>query len=169
MRYLLALGLFVTSWPLTETLVSAEESVTGVLIERPAPRQTTLSVALLEAYREYQQAKLQMHEYRFVTLPQQRRQLDDQIKLTEAERAVLHRRLRDYRPFLQVGRYSPVRTAAESHYLALIAAEQRLRQLKDERVALLRLSRQRSQLLRLDLLRAKAQMAMARATYQKTR
>ena len=106
-----------------------------------------LTVELIQAHLEYQQAKLRRHEYRFVSLPRQRRQLDNQIRLAEAEIAVLKRRLRDYRPFLRVGEYSPVRTAAESHQLSLIAAEQRLEQLKNDRIGLDRLTRQRNELL----------------------
>ena len=48
------------------------------------------------------------------TLPQHRQLLNQQVKATEAEIAMLKRRLRDYEPFLRVGDYSPARTAAAS-------------------------------------------------------
>lgn len=120
-----------------------------------------VSLELIDAHRAYQAAKLRMHQYRFVSLPQQRQRLDQQSKLAEAEITVLERRLRDYQPFLRVGDYSPVRTAAENHQLALLATEQRLRQIKDSRIALLRLSRQQSQLYQLDVLRAATRRKLA--------
>ncbi len=131
---------------------AAEPGVTGQIV----------SLELIDAHREYQAAKLQLREYRFVAIPQRRRQLDQQSKYAAAEIAVLRRRLRDYQPFLRVGDYSPVRTAAESNRLALLETEQRLQQIKDEKLALLRRSRQQSQLYQLDLLRAATRMALAK-------
>ena len=161
MRYLLAIGLTAASLLFTGLSTNAEEAVVGV--ETPSvPQGQVVTVDLIAAHREYQLAKLRMHEYRFVTLPRQRRFLDDQMEATRAEIALLHRRLRDYRPFLQVGQYSPVRTAAESHHLALIAAKQRLRQLEDERIAQLRLGRQQKEIYRLEVLQAAVRMALAR-------
>jgi len=162
MRSFLVSGLLsVVVGTVVGDFLRAEETVVGVPVARVAPTQV-LTVELIQAHQEYQLAKLRRHEYRFVTLPRHRRQLDDQVRLAEAEIAVLQRRLRDYRPFLRVGHYSPVRTFAESHSLALISAEQRLQQLKDERLGLFRLTRQHNQLYQLDVLQAATRLALAR-------
>ena len=105
---------------------------------------------------------MQVHEYQFVTLPAARRALDQEQRLARAEIQILSGRLRDYRPFLRVGEYSPVRTAAQSHRLSLLAAEGRLRQLRDERIALMRSRRQQSRLYNLEVLHAAAQLAEIR-------
>ena len=160
MRSFLALVLVATWSSISGQAVCAEEVAAGVP-QRKAVGQI-VTVDLIRAHREYQLAKLRMHEYRYVALPRQRRDLDDQINSTKAEIAVLRRRLRDYRPFLQVGQYSPARTAAENHQLGLIAAEQRLRQLQDDRLGLFRLTRQNNQIYRLDVLEAATRLALAR-------
>ena len=162
MRRFLALALIALLGTIQCPSASGEETVTGIPVRPPVAGQI-VSLQLIDAHREYQLAKLALHEYRFVTLPEQRRQLDDEIDLTRTELAVLDRRLRDYRPFLEVGDYSPVRTAAESHHLALVAAGQRLRHLQEQRIARLRLTRQQIQLYQLDIMRAAARMALARA------
>lgn len=161
MRNFLAVASFTAMVALAGDLLQAEETFIGVSVAEAASPQA-LTLELIQAHHDYQLAKFRRHEYRFVTLPQQRRALDNQIKFAEAEIAILHRRLRDYRPFLQVGRYSPVQTAAENHRLALIAAEQRLGQFKAAQVGLLRLTRQRNQLYQLDVLRAATRFAQAR-------
>lgn len=112
-----------------------------VLIDPREPQETPrliLDQQWLAAYQDYRQAYFHMQQYRHTVLPEQRRFLDEQIELTEKEIEVLRRRLRDYRPFLRVDEYSPVRTAAESYELELLAAEQSLRHLKDKRIALMR-------------------------------
>ncbi len=152
MQRLSLLLMLLAGWVCAGEAVNAEEtSAVGQLA----------SLDLIDAHREYQAAKLRMLEYRFVTLPQQRRLLDQQAKLAEAEIAMLRGRIRDYQPFLRVGEYSPVRTAAENHQLALLAAEQQLRQTKDDRRALSRLRRQQGQLYQLDVLRAATRLALA--------
>ncbi len=168
MRYLLA-AIFSVTWCVSVgELARAEEAVVGVPVGSTVSTQV-VTLELIQAHREYQLAKLRRHEYRFATLPRERRQLDDHVRLTEAEIAVLRRRLRDYRPFLQVGQYSPVRTAAENHQLALVGAEQRLRQLKNEQIGLLRFTRQNNQLYQLDVLHAATRLALARADLEKLR
>ncbi|MCA9232224.1 MAG: hypothetical protein KDA57_16370 [Planctomycetales bacterium] len=161
MRYLLAMALSAILANLSAHSLYAQEPVVGEPVVESAPGQV-LTVELIEAHQQYQLAKLRQHEYRFVTLPRVRRQLDDQIKATAAEIAVFQRRLRDYRPFLQVGHNSPVRTAVESHYLALVGAQQRLTQLRDERSGLNRLTRQNNQLYQLEVLKAATRLALAR-------
>lgn len=133
--------------------VHAEEQVAGQVVITPE---------LVEAQYALQLARAQVRDYQFVTLPATRRALDEQIELAEVEIAVLSGRLRDYRPFLRVGEYSPVRTAAESHYLALVAAEGRLRQLQDAKIDLMRSSRQQYTLYNLQVLHARTRVAQER-------
>lgn len=128
----------------------AAEEVAGVAVAAPI----VITPELIEAHHAYQLARLRWQRYRFVELPRQRQLLDNEVRLSESEIHVLRRRLRDYRPFLQVGRYSPVRTAAENNRLALQATEQQLRLLKDDRINLMRYSRQNGELYQLDVLRA---------------
>lgn len=168
MRYLLTMILSATLWVSIGQSAQAEEAIVGVPVE-PKIATQVVTLELIQAHQEYQLAKLRRHEYRFVTLPRERRQLDDHVRLTEAEIAVLRRRLRDYRPFLQVGQYSVVRTAAENHGLALVAAEQRLRQLKDTKIGLMRFTRQNNQLYQLDVLQAATRLALAKANFEKLR
>jgi len=130
--------------------VRGAEEVEGRLVITPE---------LVEAQYALQLARLRVHEYQFVTLPATRRALDDQVQLAETEIHFLSGRLRDYEPFLRVGEYSPVRTAAESHFLSLVAAEQRLRQLQDARIDLMRLSRQQYTLYNLQVLHAMTRVA----------
>lgn len=128
-------------------------------VEALSTPQIVLTSELVAAHRAVELATLRWQQYRFATLPQQRRQLDAAVRSSEAEIQILQRRLRDYRPFLQTGRYSPVRTAAESHRLALLASEQKLAQLKEQRIALMRYTRQNAQLYQLDILQAATRLA----------
>ena len=130
--------------------------------EEQAERRQVIAPELVEAYYALQSARLQVHEYQFVTLPATRRALDQEQRLAQAEIQILSGRLRDYRPFLRVGQYSPVRTAAESHQLSLLAAEGRLQQLQDERIVLMRSSRKQYTLLNLEVLHAVARLAQLR-------
>ena len=155
---LLVLGVI----PSASYSVQAEETITSPQAEEAIPSGQIVTLELIDAHREYQAARMRLQEYRFVKLPQQRLLLDQHAKLTKTEIVMLKRRLHDYEPFLSVGEYSPVRTAAESHRLALLAAEQRLRQIEDGQRALLRLNRQQSQLYRLDVLRAATRIALER-------
>jgi hypothetical protein len=130
--------------------------------QEPVEGQIVLTPELVEAQYALQLARTQVRQYQFITLPATRRALDDQVELAETEIAVLNRRLLDYEPFLRVGDYSPVRTAAESHYLALVAAEQRLRQLHGARIDLMRSSRQQYTLYNLQVLHAMTRVAQVR-------
>lgn len=117
---------------------------------------------LVEAHMAYKLAQVRVRNYQHVVLPTARRALDEQIRLAHLEINILRGRLRDYRPFLRIGEYSPVRTAAESHLLSLAAAEQRLRQLKDDRIALMRSTRQQYDMYNLEIVRAAARLAEVR-------
>lgn len=135
---------------------------TGVRAEEQVDARPVITPELVEAQYALQLARARVRDYQFVTLPAARRALDEQVELAEVEIQMLRGRLRDYRPFLLVGEYSPVRTAAESHYLALEAAEQRLRQLKDAQIALTRSSRQQYTLYNLQVLHAMTRVAQQR-------
>ena len=140
------------------------EQVAGEAVANPV----VITPELVEAHHAYQLAQLRWQQYRFVELPRQRQLLDAQVRLGESEAKVVKRRLRDYRPFLQVGRYSPVRPAAENDSLALQAAEQQLKLLKNERINLMRYSRQNAQLYQLDVLRTAARVREVLADAQVT-
>lgn len=129
-----------------------------------APQAIVITPELVEAHYAYRTAQLRWQQYRFVELPQQRKELDNGVKLLESQIRMLKRRVRDYRPFLQVGRYSPARTASENDRLTLQAAEQQLKLLKNERINMMRYSRQNAQLHELDVLRTAAFVRRAMAT-----
>ena len=149
-RYLLVTLLI--GLPLSTAL--AHEAVEG---EPVAAR--VITTDLVEAEYAYELAKLSIQQYRQVTLLQQRRQLDEQIQLARREMRLLERSLRDYRPFLQAGEFSPVRTAADSHELALLVVQSHYRQLRDARINQMRYTRQNYQLLRLEVLKAATRLA----------
>ena len=114
---------------------------------------------LVEAHMAYKAAQAQVRNYQYIALPTARRTLDDQVRLTRSEIAFLQRRLRDYGDALRAGEYSPIRTAVDSHLLALEAAQQRLRQLQDDRIALMRTTRQKYDMYNLEIVRAAARLA----------
>jgi hypothetical protein len=122
-----------------------------------------LTPELVDAYREYAIARQQLIQYRQVTLPLKRQMITDATAQTRLEIAVLNRRLRDYQPFLVVGDYSPVRTAAENDLLTRNAAAQRLRQLQDADIALMRFSGESDELYQYDVLRAALRVRAAHA------
>jgi hypothetical protein len=122
-----------------------------------------LTPELVDAYREYAIARQQLIQYRQVALPHKRQMLADATAQTRLEIAVLNRRLTDYQPFLAVGDYSPVRTAAENDLLTRSAATQRLRQLQDADIALMRFSVESDELYQYDVLRAALRVRAAHA------
>lgn len=95
-------------------------------------------VEVLAAYLDYATARQNLIEYRQVVVPRERQSVADASEITAAQIRILQRRLADYRPFLAVGEYSPVRTAAENDALALKVAGQNLRHLQDARIAQMR-------------------------------
>lgn len=144
----------------------AEEVETEVVQGEALPAPIVLTPELIEAHHAYQFAQLRWQQYRFQELPQKRQLLDQQIRSSEAAIQVLKRRIRDYRPFLQVGRYSPVRTAAENDRLALLTVEQELKLLRTQRINLMRFQRQNSQLYQLDVLRTASRVLQLSAEAQ---
>jgi hypothetical protein len=155
-------GLLVTL--LAVSAVRAAETVQAVAVPAESPAVVVWTPELVEAHQAYRLAQLRWQQYRFVELPQQRQLLDSRVRMSESEIRVLRRRLRDYRPFLQVGSYSPARTAAENDRLALQAMELQLRSLRNERIALMRYSRQTSQLYQLDVLQTALRVKQALAS-----
>jgi hypothetical protein len=150
MRFLLLALILVLSLPLA---CHAQEPVTGY----------ALTPELVDAYRDYAIARQQLIYYRQVTLPMKRQMVSDATAQTKLEIAVLNRRLNDYQPFLAVGDYSPVRTAAEDVLLTRNAAAQRLRQLQDADLALMRFSGDSDELYQYDVLRAVVRVRAAQA------
>jgi hypothetical protein len=150
MRFLLLALILVLSLPLA---CHAQEPVTGY----------ALTPELVDAYRDYAIARQQLIYYRQVTLPMKRQMVSDATAQTKLEIAVLNRRLNDYQPFLAVGDYSPVRTAAEDVLLTRNAAAQRLRQLQDADLALMRYSGENDELYQYDVLRAVVRVRAAQA------
>jgi hypothetical protein len=92
-----------------------------------------------------------------------RQALADATAQTRLELAVLNRRLVDYRPFLRVGDYSPVRTAAENDFLTRHLTAQRHKQLQEADLALMRYSGEADELYQYDVLRAAVRVYAARA------
>lgn len=163
--FLFGAGLFIASVvaPLTAQAEQVEaEAVQGEAL--PAP--IVLTPELIEAHHAYQLAQLRWQQYRFQELPQKRQLLDQQIRSSEAAITVLKRRIRDYRPFLQVGRYSPVRTAAENDRLALLTVEQELKLLRTQRINLMWFQRQNGELYQLDVLRTASRVLQLSAEAQ---
>ena len=153
MRLLCSLFVLFSLISLTAAEANAQEEIQGRLVITPE---------LVDAHLAYKAAQAKVRNYQHVVLPNARRGLDEQIRLAQTEINVLRRRLRDYRPFLRVGEFSPVRTAAESHLLSLVAAEQRLRQLRDDRINLMRTTRQQYDLMNLEIVRAAAHLAQVK-------
>jgi hypothetical protein len=122
-----------------------------------------LTLELVDAYREYAIARQQLVRYRRVILPMKRQAAADALQQTRLEIAVLNRRLRDYEPVLLVGDYSPVRTAAENDLLTRNLAAQRLRQLQDDDIALMRFSGETDEFYQYDVLRAALRVRAAQA------
>jgi hypothetical protein len=150
MRCLLLACCFVLS---LSFVCHAEEPVSGY----------ALTTELVDVYRDYAIARQKLIHYRQVILPMQRQMVSDATAQTKLEIAVLNRRLTDYAPFLAVGDYSPVRTAAEDVLLTRNLATQRLGQLQDADLALMRFSGESEELYQYDVLRAVVRVRAAQA------
>ena len=95
--------------------------------------QGPVSVDRLEAILAVQAAQRKLHRYRFIDYPQAVRDLDDAIRLAEAEVSVLSARVEHYRPFRSFKDLAPTFTAEQTVRLHRLAAVQHLRRLKAER------------------------------------
>ena len=107
----------------------------------------------INAIQALRQSRLRLNQQRFVRQPLQRRFLEDDIQLLEAEIAVLATRVENYRPMRSFGELSPSYTAELNDRLALLAAQQDLARLRDQRSAVLRLQREEIALQKFDVLR----------------
>ncbi len=162
---ILAVAMFV-AFPFFLQAEETPEEVVGEAVPTPiamTPKLTPeltpkLTPELIEAYHAYQLAQLRWQQYRFVELPRQRQLLDGQVRLLDSELSILKSRQGNYRPFLQVGRNSLVRTVAENSRLMLLATEQEMQLLKDERINFMRYSRQNAHLYQLEVLRTAARV-----------
>ncbi len=136
--YSLVVGFCIASFSTGAVDIYAQQS--------NAARSSTLRVVspqLIEVYRSWQLAQIELRQYRFVELPRQRRWLDDQITLAEVQARELHRRVQDYRPALQFrSDNTPIRNAAENYRLELLATQQHLQRLKNQRIQLWRIARE---------------------------
>lgn len=109
---------------------------------------------IVDAYHQLAMARWQLNYYRQIQLPQQREVINNAVKLAELQTAILNRRLTDYRPFLAVGQYSPVRTAAENDLVAREIAANQLRHLQEKQINVMRFSGEIDELYQYDVLRA---------------
>lgn len=149
-------------WVIACLLVSFSASVVRAEGEVVQPV-ILLTPELVDAYRDYAIARQQLVRYRQVILPAKQQMTADAINQTRWEIAILNRRLRDYDPFLRLGEYSPVRTAAENDFLTRNLAVQRLRQLQDDEISLMRFSGDTDELYQYDVLRAAMRVRAAQA------
>jgi hypothetical protein len=88
--------------------------------------------------RELESAKLELRHYLQVEHPRQRRYVDAQIQLTEAEVRALQNRLREYRPFTRFTTGNPLSITVQHTEMCLLDAELRLADLRAERNNLIR-------------------------------
>jgi hypothetical protein len=88
--------------------------------------------------RELESAKLDLRHYLQVEYPRQRRHLDAQIQLTEAEVRALKDRLRGYRPFSKFPTGNALMVTVQHAQMCLLDAELRLADLRAERNNLIR-------------------------------
>jgi hypothetical protein len=88
--------------------------------------------------RELESANLELRHYLHVEYPRQRRHLDAQIQLTEAEVRGLESRLREYRPFNKFSTGNPLSVTIQYTQICLLDAELRLADLRAERNHLIR-------------------------------
>ncbi len=153
-RFLLTILLLILLSPSVEAQQQQSLTINGV----------PLTPELVEAYRDLAIARQRLVHYRQVIQPQKQQALEDAIRLSAAEIAVLQRRLVDYEPFLAVGDYSAVRSAAEYDWLALISEQQNLRELRDKEIAQMRFRGETDDLYVYDVLRAAMRVRVAYAS-----
>ena len=111
------------------------------------------------ARRALEMAKIELRLYHQVEYPRERRHLDSQIKLTQAEIAAYKERLREYRPFDRFSTGRPLLVPIQDLKLCLLEAELRLRDLWAERSALVRFHSDQWRLLELKAHEARLRVA----------
>jgi hypothetical protein len=88
--------------------------------------------------RDLEVINLELRHFLQVEHPRQRRHLDAQIQLTEAEVRSLQNRLREYRPFARFSTGNPLNVTIQHTEICLLDAELRLADLRAERNNLIR-------------------------------
>ncbi len=155
-----AIGLVLTIALATTLTDPSFANETAIKRENKTPAANSQS--LIEAQLALQHAQYRLHQYRYVDYPGRRRELDDAVKLAEAEIKLLDRRILHYRPLRTVGRYSPTITAEQNYRHQLLETKQRLRQLKAERTDHWRYHAARCRLLELEVLQAAIDLSRTR-------
>ena len=132
-----------------------------VVVEQNAPNENDAAyeMARIEARQELELAKLELRLYLQVEYPRQRRHLDAQIKLTQAEVDAYNERLREYRPFDRFSTGRPLLVPIQDLRLCLLEAELRLRDLQAERNALVRFHSDEWRVLELRVEQARLRLA----------
>lgn len=99
---------------------------------------SSVEAECLAARQELRAAKLAFHDYWQIEYPRIRRQLEAQIRLTEAEIRTYKERIRLYRPFDRFSTGSAVTLPLQDLRMCLLDAELRLRDLWAERNSFIR-------------------------------
>ncbi|RIK75761.1 MAG: hypothetical protein DCC67_14875 [Planctomycetota bacterium] len=79
-----------------------------------------------------------VHEYFYVEFPRRLLAVEQAVRLAEAEVALISRRLETYEPARSFGRYGATYTADHAWQIELLAAQQRLEQLRQQEAELWR-------------------------------
>jgi hypothetical protein len=111
------------------------------------------------ARRALEKAKIELRLYEQVEYPRERRRLDAEIRLTEAEIAIFRQRVRDCRPFDRFSTGGAVTGPLQDLKLSVLEAELRLNDLRAERNALIRFHSDQYRLLELDVYEARVRVA----------
>jgi multidrug efflux pump subunit AcrA (membrane-fusion protein) len=106
-----------------------------------------LSAARADVRRDLAIAKAEARYYWQVDYPQQQRDLNAAIELTEAEIQATRLQLRQYEPFDRFSTGQPLYMPIQGMRLCLLEAEQRLENLRQQRNALIRFHSERGYLL----------------------
>jgi hypothetical protein len=111
------------------------------------------------ARRELEAARLELRHYLQVEHPRQKRHLDAEIKLTEAEVRALRDRLREYRAFDKFSTGGPLFVTIQDMRMCLLDAELRLKDLRAERNNLIRFHSDQWRLLEIRAYEARVRVA----------
>jgi hypothetical protein len=110
----------------------------SIAVSTRADELFSYEAARMSARHDLEIAKTELRHYWLVEYPRQRRMLNAQIELTQAEIDDYKERLRGYRPFDRFSRGRPLNYAIQHTEMCLREAELRLRHLWAERNALVR-------------------------------
>lgn len=135
----------------------------------PAPlhaADASYQAARMSARRELAMAKLELRQCWQIEYPRQRRQLNAQIDLTEAEVRAYRERLREYGAFARFTTGPPFLVPLQELRMCLLDAELRLRDLRAERNALVRFHSDQWRLLELRVQEARVRVAELEASQE---